>query len=158
MDMMINKGRVAEILLIEDNPGDAILTQRAFRQARIANNITVAKNGEDAMEILHRRGKYSDAHVPDLVLLDLNLPRKSGQEVLEEIKSDPVLKHIPVVILTSSKAKQDVEKAYEHHVNSFIIKPGNIDGFSEIVTTVENYWFNLVVLPDSLEDAKNYMS
>ena len=154
VDTMVNKGRPAEILLVEDNPGDVILTQKAFRNARIANHITVAKNGEEAMEVLHRQGKYADAAVPDLVLLDLNLPRKSGQDVLSEIKSDPVLKHIPVVVLTSSKAELDVVKTYDLHANSYIIKPVSMDKFAEIVTTLENYWFTLVVLPDTEEDAK----
>ena len=154
VDTMVNKGRPAEILLVEDNPGDVILTQKAFRQGRIANHITVAKNGEEAMEILRRQNKHADASVPDLILLDLNLPRKSGQEVLNEIKSDPVLKHIPVVVLTSSKAELDVVKTYDLHANSYIIKPVSMEKFAETVTMLENYWFTLVVLPDADQDAK----
>ncbi len=148
VDTIQHKGRPAEILLVEDNHGDVLLTKKAFKQAKIANNITVAKNGEEAMQILRREGVYADAHLPDLILLDLNLPKKSGKDVLQEIKSDDLLKHIPVVVLTSSRAELDVVKTYDLHANSYIIKPVNLQKFSEIVASIERYWFTIVVLTD----------
>jgi two-component system, chemotaxis family, response regulator Rcp1 len=154
VDTIQHKGRPAEILLVEDNPGDVILTRKAFEQAKIANNITIAKNGEEAMQLLRREGSYADAPVPDLILLDLNLPKKSGKDVLKEIKSDDVLKHIPVVVLTSSRAELDIVKSYGLHANSYIIKPVNLEKFGEIVATIERYWFTIVVLPDTRDTKK----
>lgn len=154
VDTIQQKGRPAEILLIEDNYGDVLLTLKAFKQGKIANNITVAKTGEEAMQILRREGAHANIRVPDLILLDLNLPKKSGKEVLQEIKSDDKLKHIPVVILTSSRAELDVVKTYDLHANSYIIKPVNLEKFGEIVATIEHYWFTIVVLPDANEPEK----
>jgi two-component system, chemotaxis family, response regulator Rcp1 len=148
VDTIAHKGRPAEILLIEDNHGDVLLTKKAFNQAKIANHITVAKSGEEAMKILHREGEHANARVPDLILLDLNLPKKSGKEILAEIKAEDHLKHIPVVILTSSRAELDVVKTYDLHANSYIIKPVNLEKFGEIVSAIESYWFTIVVLPE----------
>ncbi len=148
VDTIQHKGRPAQILLVEDNPGDVLLTKKAFQQSKITNQILVAKNGEEALDMLHRRGAHANAALPDLILLDLNLPKKPGQEVLREIKSSEALKHIPVVILTSSRAELDVVKTYGLHANSYIIKPVNLEKFTEIVSAIERYWFTIVVLPD----------
>lgn len=143
-----NKGRPVEILLIEDNYGDVLLTQVALNDAKIANNITVASDGEQALEMLRQEGKYVDYKLPDLVLLDLNLPKKEGKEVLAEIKSDERLKRIPVVILTSSNAERDVVRSYNLHANSYIIKPVNLEKFAEIVSSIESFWFTIVSFPE----------
>ena len=145
---ILEKPRAAEILLIEDNLGDIILAQKAFRQARMAITIIVAKTGEEAMDILLRQGAHAEASRPDLILLDLNLPRKSGLDVLTDIKGSPALKNIPVVVLTSSRAEVDVEKAYGLHANSYMAKPANMDEFATIVAAIENYWLSLVVFAD----------
>lgn len=147
MDTVRQQGRPAEILLVEDNYGDVLLTKRAFKQGKLANNITVAKDGEEAMQSLRGQGAYTETPLPDLILLDLNLPKKSGTDVLREIKSDETLKHIPVVILTSSRAEIDVVKSYDLHANSYMVKPVSLDKLADIVAAVEFYWFSLVVLP-----------
>ena len=151
IDTTKNKGRPAEILLVEDNRGDAILAQKAFTHATIPNHITVAANGMQAMEILRREGEYSHAATPDIILLDLNLPKKSGKDVLAEIKSDEKLKRIPVIILSSSRAEGDVVKSYELHANGYIMKPGTLEKYREIVSVVENFWFSMVILPNGME-------
>jgi DNA-binding response OmpR family regulator len=153
IDTIASKGRAAEILLVEDNYGDALLTQKAFKKSKLAINITVAGSGEEALDILHRRGKHANAPVPDMVLLDLNLPKKSGKEVLQEIKLDAKLKFIPVVVLTSSRAEMDVVKTYDLHANSYIIKPVSLEKFSEVAATIESYWFSHVVLPSLKNEA-----
>jgi CheY-like chemotaxis protein len=137
------KARIARILLVEDNRGDVILIQRAFKEARIANHIAVAESGEEAMSMLHGEKQA----MPDLILLDLNLPRMHGREVLSLIKSDPGLKHIPVVILSSSRTEADVEKSYALHANGYVVKPGNSEEFGSVVEKLEQFWFTLVVLP-----------
>lgn len=137
-----------EILLIEDNEGDIFLTKKAFEAAKISNNIQVATDGEMAMKILLRHGKYKECPRPDIVLLDINLPKKDGRQVLAEIKEDESLKKIPVVVLTSSKAEQDIVKTYELHANSYIVKPINLDKFHDIVSAIENFWFSVVILPN----------
>ncbi len=147
MNAALNDSRPVEILLVEDNPGDIMLTQQAFKQARLANNIHVARDGESALEMLYKQGEYTDMVTPDIVLLDLNLPKKDGREVLEEVKEDAVLKHIPVVVLSSSKADQDVIKTYNLHANSYIIKPVNMEKFFEVVSAIEHFWFTVVTLP-----------
>jgi len=139
--------RPIEILLVEDNPGDVVLTREAFQDAKIANNITVVNDGEEALYYLNQEGKYSDAIRPDLVLLDLNLPKKDGREVLAGIKENALLKRIPVVIMTSSKAESDVVQTYNLHANSYLVKPVNLGSFAQIVETIENFWFTVVVLP-----------
>ena len=148
IDTIINKSRPAEILLVEDNRGDVILAKKAFGKAKISNHIAVASNGVQALAMLRREGAYENAVTPDIILLDLNLPKKNGLAVLEEIKSDSALKHIPVVILTSSRAEIDVVKSYNLHANSYLIKPMDLEKFSETVASLEKFWFSLVVLPD----------
>ncbi len=144
----IDKQRPAQVLLVEDNIGDALLTKRAFKSAKIANELTVAKSGEEAVSILLKEGDYAAASTPDLILLDLNLPQLSGQEVLDFIKNNDNLKHIPVIMLSSSKAEQDVIKSYNLHANGYIVKPISIDNFTEVVHKIEAFWFALVVIPD----------
>lgn len=149
-----SSSRPVEILLVEDNEGDVFLTQEAFRISKIANTIHVAVDGEIAMEFLRKEGKYNNSPTPDLVLLDINLPKKDGTQVLKEIKEDNLLKYIPVVILTSSRSEQDVVKSYGLHANSYLIKPVDFTKFSEIVSAIENFWFTIVVLPDEKEIEK----
>lgn len=153
IDSTINKQRPAQVLLVEDNHGDVLLTKRAFQESKIANNLTVATSGEQALSVLRKEGEYSTAITPDLVLLDLNLPQLSGQEVLEAIKSDNKLRHIPIIVLSSSKADQDVVKSYNLHANGYVIKPVSLEKFHEVVQKLEAFWFTLVVLPDA-EDVK----
>jgi CheY-like chemotaxis protein len=142
-----NLSKLVDILLVEDNPGDVRLTKEAFREAKVLNKIYVAKDGVEAMEYLRKEGTFTDRPVPDLILLDLNLPRKNGQEVLAEIKKDPKLKHIPVVILSSSKADEDILKAYNLHANCYITKPVDLNGFAQIMHSMEEFWFTIVKLP-----------
>jgi two-component system, chemotaxis family, response regulator Rcp1 len=140
--------RTIEILLIEDNPGDARLTLEAFKEGRVLNNITVISDGVDALAYLRRQGlKYSDAVQPDLILLDLNLPKKDGREVLAEIKADEHLKTIPVVVLTTSAAEEDVARAYGSHANCYITKPVELDRFLDVVQSIDSFWLSLVKLP-----------
>ena len=136
-----------EILLVEDNPADVRLTQEAFREGKIHNTLLVARDGVEAMDVLQRRGKYADAPRPDLILLDLNLPRKDGREVLAEIKADPELRRIPVVILTTSRAEMDVVKSYNLHANCYIVKPVDLDQFVRVIHSIENFWLTAVTLP-----------
>ncbi len=135
------------ILLVEDNPGDVFLTKEAFAKAKISNNIHVAKDGEEALQYLKRESGYEDATRPDIVLLDLNLPKMDGREVLHRIKSDSELRSIPVVILSGSEAEQDILKTYNLHASSYIVKPIDLDQFSRVVSAIENFWFTIVVLP-----------
>ncbi len=139
--------RPIEILLVEDNPGDVRLTQEALKEGKVRNNMYVASDGEEALTFLRRQGKYAEACRPDLILLDLNLPKKSGREVLEEIKADPDLKRIPVVVLTISKAEQDVLKSYDLHANCYITKPVDLEQFIEVVKSIEDFWLTVVMLP-----------
>lgn len=136
-----------EILLVEDNPGDVRLTQEAFKEGRIENNVHVAKDGVEALAFLHQEGEYADAPRPDLVLLDLNLPRKNGDEVLRELKTDDELKTMPVVVLTSSKAEEDIVKSYRHHANAYLTKPIDPEAFIDTVRSFETFWFSVVRLP-----------
>ncbi len=140
-------GRAAEILLVEDNPGDARLTVEALRDAKVLNRLTVVRDGEEAMAYLHRQGRHSNAVRPDLVLLDLNLPKKDGREVLAEMKADEGLRRIPVVILTTSSAEQDILRSYDLHANSYITKPVALDEFMQVVRTIEDFWLAVVKLP-----------
>ena len=142
-----SNGRLVEILLVEDNPGDVRLTKEAMKEGKIRNNLSVASDGVEAMAFLRREGKYADAPRPDVVLLDLNLPRKDGRAVLKEIKEDPNLRRIPVVILTSSKAEEDVLNSYDLHANCYVTKPGDLEQFIEVVKSVEDFWFQIVKLP-----------
>jgi two-component system, chemotaxis family, response regulator Rcp1 len=139
--------RAAELLLVEDNPGDVRLTIEALKEGKVINNLTVVKDGEEAIAALRRQGKYAHAPRPDLILLDLNLPRKGGLEVLTEIKQDPDLKQIPVVVLTTSRAEQDVLRTYEMHANCYIVKPVDLNQFMNVVQSIGNFWLSLVMLP-----------
>lgn len=144
---MPEAGRPIDILMVEDNPYDVRLTQEAFKDAKVSNNLSVAPNGDEALKFLRREGDFSGAPRPDLILLDLNLPGRSGREVLEEIKRDPDLKRIPVVVLTTSGDEKDILRAYELHVNAYIKKPVDLDQFIKIVEAVEDFWLTVVKLP-----------
>ena len=136
-----------EILLVEDNPGDAVLIGEAMKDNKLHNNLNLVRDGVEAMAFLKREGKYAQAIRPDLVILDLNLPRKSGREVLSEIKSDPLLKSIPVVVLTSSAAEEDVLRSYELNCNCYVTKPLELEQFMRIVNSIESFWLSIVCLP-----------
>ncbi len=140
--------RPAEILLVEDNPADVRLTREALREGKVRNNLHVATDGVEAMAFLHREGHHADAVRPDLILLDLNLPKKDGRQVLEEIKADPSLRLIPVVVLTSSEAEQDILRAYNLHANCYVTKPVDLDQFIHVVQSIEEFWFAIVKLPE----------
>jgi two-component system, chemotaxis family, response regulator Rcp1 len=141
--------KFVEILLIEDNPGDARLTQEALNDGKIKNNLHIAYDGVEATDFLFRRNEYQNAPRPDLIILDLNLPKKNGQEVLAEIKADPSLKSIPVIVLTISKAEEDIVRSYNLHANCFLIKPIDLNQFFEVVRSIEDFWLSLVKLPRS---------
>ena len=136
-----------EILLVEDNPGDVRLTEEAFKEGRVYNHMSVAGDGVEALAFLRREGKYADAPRPDLVLLDLNLPRKSGREVLAEIKGDPRLADIPVVVLTTSAAESDILRSYELHANCYITKPVDLSQLLRVVKAIDDFWLSVVRLP-----------
>lgn len=140
-------GRPIEILLVEDNPGDVRLTKEALREGKVKNNLAVTMDGVEAMAYLRKEGKYQDAVQPDLILLDLNLPKMDGREVLEQIKMDPVLRRIPVVILTTSNAEADIVKTYDLYANCYINKPVDLDQFINVVQTIEDFWMTIVKLP-----------
>lgn len=140
-------GRAINILLVEDNPGDIRLTQEVLKDGKICNNLNVVMDGEEAMLFLRKTGKYKDANIPDIVLLDLNLPKKDGRQVLSEIKSDPVLKIVPVIILTTSSAEQDILNTYANHANAYITKPVDFDQFINVIRNFENFWLTIVKLP-----------
>lgn len=139
--------KTVEILLVEDNPIDVLVTKEALAEATIGNNVHVVGDGVEAMAFLSREGKYIDSPRPDLILLDLNLPRKDGREVLAELKGSPGLKRIPVIILTTSKSDEDIVKSYDLHANCFITKPVDLDHFIHIIRSIENFWFTIVSLP-----------
>lgn len=145
--MKSQKDDILQILLVEDNPGDIRLTQEALKEGTLKNNLSVVKDGVEAVEFLKRKGKYSGQPTPDIILLDLNLPRKDGREVLAEIKADENLKLIPVIILTTSDADQDILKSYRLHANCFITKPVDLDQFIYIIRQIEIFWFTVVKLP-----------
>jgi chemotaxis family two-component system response regulator Rcp1 len=140
-------GKNIEILLVEDNPADIRLAQEAFKDAKVHNILYTVEDGEEAMAFLRREGKYADASRPDLILLDLNLPKKDGREVLAEIKTDEHLKLIPVVILTVSKDEEDILKTYNLHANCYITKPIDFEQFMKVVKTIEEFWLTIVKLP-----------
>jgi two-component system, chemotaxis family, response regulator Rcp1 len=140
-------GLPIEILLVEDSLADIELTKLGFREGRIANNLHVIRDGDEAMTFLRRQGQFADAPRPDLILLDLNLPGKDGREVLHDIKADPELKRIPVVILTTSQADEDIMRAYGLHANAYMTKPVGFDEFVGVVKGITDYWFSLVKLP-----------
>ncbi len=140
-------GRPVEIMLVEDNPGDVRLTKEAFKENKMLNNMSVVEDGLEAMAFLRRVGKYASVSRPDLILLDLNLPKKDGREVLAEIKEDPDLKCIPVVVLTTSKAEEDIIKSYNLHANCYVTKPVELEQFITVVKSIENFWLTIVKLP-----------
>lgn len=140
-------GKTVEILLVEDNPADARLVMEVFKDFKINNKLHHVKDGVEAIDYLHHKGKYADTSKPDLILLDLNLPRKDGREVLIEIKEDEELKCIPVVILTTSSAEDDVLKTYCNHANCYIIKPVDFDQFITVIQSIESFWLTMVKLP-----------
>lgn len=142
-----DRTRPVEILLVEDNPDDVALTRAALKEGKVWSNLSVAEDGVRALEFLRRTGDFSDAPVPDLILLDLNLPKKDGREVLAEIKNDDDLQHIPVVVLTTSQADQDIIKSYKLHANCYVTKPVDFDEFVKIVQSIEHFWFTVVKLP-----------
>ena len=144
-----------KILLVEDQPADVRLTEEVLKQGKVANELFVAEDGEKAMRFLRQEGEYEAMPRPDLVILDLNLPRMDGKEVLQEIKGDPDLLKIPVLILTTSAAERDVLDAYTHHVNAYITKPIDLDEFVTVVASIEQFWLSIVRLPDGVGEDDN---
>jgi CheY-like chemotaxis protein len=137
-----------DILLVEDSEGDVRLIREALKEGRLLHNLFVAKNGVEAMDFLAKKGKFPDATTPDLIILDLNLPKKDGREVLEDIKTSPDFKRLPVVILTTSSAERDILASYNMHANCYIVKPLDMDQFIEVVKSIEDFWLSIVKLPD----------
>ena len=146
-DDILSSNKPIDMLLVEDSPTDVDLFKEALRETKIRNRLHVVSDGVEALRYLRREGEYSDAPTPDLILLDLNLPRKDGREVLAVIKNDDGLRAIPVVVLTSSKSEEDIAKTYELYANCYIIKPLDMDRFIEIVKQIDNFWFTVVKLP-----------
>ncbi|HYI02089.1 response regulator [Hyalangium sp.] len=140
-------GRPIEILLVEDNPGDVRLTIEALKEGKVRNNLSVTKDGVEALAFLRREGSFASSTRPDLILLDLNLPRKDGREVLAEIKEDAVLRRIPVVVLTTSKAEEDILRTYDLHANCYITKPVDLEQFFSVVRSIDDFWLSVVRLP-----------
>jgi CheY-like chemotaxis protein len=145
----MTEARPIEILLVEDNPGDVRLMMETFREGKIHNRLSTVEDGVEALAFLRREGEYAAAPRPDLILLDLSLPRKSGQEVLAEIKQDPNLKRIPAVVITSSAAEKDILQAYDNYVNCYLTKPVDLEQFMGVVRSVERFWLSVVKLPPS---------
>jgi chemotaxis family two-component system response regulator Rcp1 len=145
--MNAERMRMIRILLVEDSPADIELTREALEDVKLANDLHVARDGVEALDFLHKRDGHEDAPRPDLILLDLNLPRKDGRAVLEEVKADPSLRRIPVVVLTTSGEDEDILRAYDLQVNSYIRKPVGLDRFVDVVRSLENYWLGIVTLP-----------
>src|SRR5690242_11105411 len=146
--MNFEQSQLIDILLVEDNAGDVRLTQEVLKDSKVRNKLTVANNGEEALACLRKQGKFKDCVRPDLILLDLNLPVKDGREVLAEIKEDANLKRIPVVILTTSKAEEDILKTYNLHANCYVTKPVDLDQFVNVVKSLEDFWLAIVKLPN----------
>ncbi len=147
METIEEIGKPIEILLVEDNPGDARLAKEALKDSKLRNNLRVVNDGVEAMDFLYQRGKFVDSLRPDLILLDLNLPRKDGREVLAEIKTSDGLKRIPVVIVTISRAEEDILRTYDLHANCYISKPLDLDQFIKVVKSIEDFWLTIVKLP-----------
>lgn len=148
---MNNSEKPIHILLVEDNPGDMRLTVEALKEGKVRNEMSWAKDGVEALDFLFRRGTFADVDAPDLILLDLNLPKKNGREVLEEIKNDPKLKSIPVVVLTTSRAEEDILRSYELHANCYIIKPVDLDKFMAVIKAIDHFWLSIVTRPPHIE-------
>ena len=144
---MVERNGPIEILLVEDNPGDVRLTREALREGKVYSNLHWVKDGVEAMEFLRRQGKFREVPRPDIILLDLNLPKKDGREVLQEIKTDDALKRIPVVVLTTSKAEEDVLRTYNLHANCYVTKPVDLEKFMVVVKTIDVFWLTVVTLP-----------
>lgn len=140
-------GTLIEVLLVEDDPGDVLMTQEAFEEHKLRNRLTVVPDGDEALAYLRRQGRYADAVTPDLILLDLNLPRRDGREVLAEIKNDEQLGRIPVVVLTTSQAAEDVQRSYELHANAYVTKPVDFDRFISVVRQIDEFFVSVVRLP-----------
>jgi two-component system, chemotaxis family, response regulator Rcp1 len=140
-------GGSIQVLLVEDNPGDVRLTKEALKEGKLLNQLTVVGDGVEALSFLRKEGKYADAIQPELILLDLNLPKKDGREVLAEIKADPKLRRIPVVVLTTSSAEEDILKIYDLHANCYITKPVDLEQFMGVVKSIEDFWVSVVKLP-----------
>jgi CheY-like chemotaxis protein len=153
MNVSPSERRPIEILMIEDNPGDIRLTREALREARIRNRVSVAQDGVAGLEFLKKQGAHENAVTPDLVLLDLNLPKKNGKAVLAEIKSDPALRHIPTVVLTSSAAEEDIARSYDLQANCYIVKPVDMVQLIAVMQSVGRFWFEIVTLPGQAETA-----
>ena len=141
-----------EVLLVEDDPGDVLMTQEAFEEHKLRNRLTVVSDGAEALSYLRREGRYADVVRPDLILLDLNLPRRDGREVLQEIKDDPDLRHIPVIVLTTSQAEEDVLRSYQLHANAYVTKPVGFDGFIEAIRHIDHFFVSVVQLPTRQKD------
>lgn len=144
---MNNQEKPIHILLVEDNPGDMRLTTEALKEGKVRNQMSWAKDGVEALDFLYKRGQFSEAETPDLILLDLNLPKKNGREVLEELKNHDTLKSIPVVVLTTSRAEEDILRSYELHANCYIIKPVDLDKFMAVVKAIDHFWLSIVTRP-----------
>ncbi len=149
---MGNNGKLAEILLVEDNEGDIELAKEAFEETKLRNNLHIARDGDEALDFLFNLNGYEDAPMPDLVLLDLNLPKTDGREVLEKVKADRRLRNIPIVIMTSSRADKDVLESYNLHANCYIVKPVDVSNFMEIVSQIRNFWIDIVCLPTRVDE------
>jgi CheY-like chemotaxis protein len=154
---MINDSGKITILLAEDDPDDRLLTRRALKKSRLANTIQAVEDGEELMDYLHREGEYSDpddSPRPGLILLDLNMPRMDGREALKQIKSDPELRRIPVIVLTTSEAEHDILQSYDLGVNAFVTKPVTFDGLADAIQALGNFWFEIVKLPNDRDDGE----
>jgi len=147
MTILMKEMKIVEVLLVEDNPGDVRLTEEALKEGKLKVNLNVVMNGEDAIMFLRKQGRYADVPQPDIILLDLNIPRKSGIEVLEDIKQDARLRYIPVVVLTTSSAEEDILKTYNLHANCYITKPVDFEQFINVIRKVEDFWLTIVKLP-----------
>ena len=150
----LDESRVVDVLLVEDDEGDVLMTREAFEYYKIQNRLHVVSDGEQAMQFLRREGQYANAPRPHLILLDLNLPKKDGREVLAEIKDDEKLKRIPVVVLTTSQNEQDVLKTYNLHANCYVTKPVDLEQFITVVKSIEDFWLGIVVLPKGCNHVK----
>ena len=146
-----NRSKIIDILLIEDSSTDVLMIREALSEGKLLNKIHVAEDGVEALDFLHKRGKFASSPRPNLILLDLNLPRKNGREVLAEIKADEDLKRIPVVMLTTSSAEEDILKSYNLHANCYVLKPVEFDSFVKAVQSIQHFWFSIVMLPPAKE-------
>ncbi len=145
---MEERNSAVDILLVEDNAGDARLVQEAFSESEFNSKLNIVRDGEEALAYLKKEGQYNGKVMPDLILLDLNMPKKDGRVVLDEIKRDPLLKHIPVIVLTTSESQQDISMSYKLHANCYVTKPIDLDHFMKVIEYIENYWFSIVKLPE----------